>query len=117
MTPTSDQATLPARRTAGGGVRLPTLGNGARRLLGLVWPQRRPAEARAYRLGRDATLALRPGPAGLSLTCESGVFLVTQEGDLADHVLEAGATFRTEARGLVVAWALGAGVLVGPDRR
>ncbi len=90
----------------------------ARWLLGLAWPRPGPGStARAHRLARDGTLAFRPGRAGLTLTCESGVFLVTQEGDPEDHVLGAGDAFRTRTPGRVVAWAFQAGVLIGPARR
>lgn len=90
----------------------------ARWLAGLV-PFRRGRSwtVRAFRPDRDATVAFRPGRAGLDLRCQSGLFLVTQEGDPDDHVLAAGDSFRTASRGRVVAWAFEAGVLVGPGRR
>jgi hypothetical protein len=37
---------------------------------------------------------------------DSGVVLVTREGDLEDHVLEAGMELRLPCRGVAVAWAL-----------
>lgn len=111
-----DEATLPAESGTGAGWRLPPSGI-ARRLAALVASLRGAAATeRAIQLARDATLAFRPGRGGLTLTCESGVFLVTQEGDPDDHVLEAGDTFGTVAPGRVVAWAFESGVLVGPAR-
>jgi hypothetical protein len=68
--------------------------------------------ALAWEAALDGTRAFRPGPGGLALTCRHGTFLVTQAGDPEDHVLEAGGTFATGSPGLVVAWALRAGVLV-----
>ncbi len=116
MTSALDQATLPARR-GGGWIRSPQA-RLARWLLGLVPLRRAPrSTARTFRLGRDATLAFRARRAGLTLSCQSGVFLVTQEGDPDDHVLGSGDTFRTASPGRVVAWAFQAGVLVGPAQR
>ena len=57
------------------------------------------------------TVALRPGARGLSLRGQRGTFLVTQEGDPLDHVLEPGGELRTTRRGLVVIWALSDGVI------
>lgn len=37
---------------------------------------------------------------------DGGVILVTREGDLEDHVLEAGMELRLPRRGVAVAWAL-----------
>lgn len=70
------------------------------------------APPQAWEAALDWTHPFRPGPDGLVLTCRTGTFLVTQEGDPEDHVLEAGGSFRTRNPGLVVAWALRAGVLV-----
>lgn len=55
------------------------------------------------RLAGNETLRLS---AGIEVRCHSGTVLVTQEGDLDDHVLEAGDACRTRPRGRVVAWAL-----------
>ncbi len=116
MSTRGDEATLPAESGTDVGWRLPPAGI-ARWLAALASFLHRVAPAeRALQLARDATLAFRPGRGGLSLTCESGLFLVTQEGDPDDHVLEAGDTFRTVAPGRVVAWAFESGVLVGPAR-
>lgn len=64
-----------------------------------------------YRLRENGTVRFHPGRKGLALRASGGTFLVTQEGDLADHVLESDAEFRTRRRGLVVAWALADGAL------
>jgi len=56
-------------------------------------------------------VAIRPG-LGARLVCRAGTFLVTQEGDPTDHVLEAGDRFEGTSPELVVAWALREGVLV-----
>jgi hypothetical protein len=42
----------------------------------------------------------------VSVAVDSGVVLVTREGDLEDHVLEAGMELRLPRRGVAVAWAL-----------
>ena len=115
MAPPSDQATLPARR---GAAWSPSPLSGlARWALGLVFQRSASSSVRAFRLHQDATLAFRPGRAGLVLRCQSGMFLVTQQGDPDDHVLGSGDAFRTASRGRVVAWAFQAGVLIGPGRR
>jgi hypothetical protein len=117
MSTRGDQATLPAQPGADVGWRLPPAGI-ARWLAALgSFPRGAARAAHPYPLARDATLTFRAGRRGLALACESGVFLVTQEGDPDDHVLEAGDTFRTAAPGRVVAWAFQAGVLIGPSRR
>jgi len=60
--------------------------------------------AHALILRRDETLRL---PRGLELLVrvEHGTVLVMQEGDPADHVLEAGDALVLPAGGLAVAWA------------
>ncbi len=82
------------------------------------WARRaRPATERFWEAAVDGTAAFRPGSMGLALTCRAGTFLVTQEGDPVDHVLEAGDSFRTTSRGRVAAWALRPGTLeVGAAR-
>jgi hypothetical protein len=59
-----------------------------------------------WSLELDATLCLRPGREGLVVRATSGTVLVTQKGDLEDHVLEPGDQVRVRGDGLVVAWAL-----------
>lgn len=54
----------------------------------------------------NGVLSLRPGGCGLVLRCMSGLMVVTQKGDREDHELHPGDEFRTDRRGLVVAWAL-----------
>ena len=57
-------------------------------------------------LEADATVRVRPGRRGVSLTALCGTILVTQAGDVEDHVLERGMEHRFRGPGLVVAWAL-----------
>jgi len=65
----------------------------------------------------NATLRLIPRRGGLVLTSRDGTFLVTQERDPQDHVLEPGGELRLAGRGVVVVWALSDGALgVGPAR-
>lgn len=64
----------------------------------------------------DATLRFRPGRRGLELRSDGGTFLVTQEGDPVDHVLEPEDRYCTRRRGLVVVWALRAGRLAAERR-
>jgi hypothetical protein len=112
---------LDGSRTATIGLVLPgsTAGATARGALAVAlervggwWARRaRPAPARLWEAAADGTTAFRPGSMGLALTCRAGTFLVTQEGDPVDHVLEAGDSFRTSSRGRVAAWALCPGAL------
>ena len=67
------------------------------------------AAARPMHVGE--TLPLRPGRDGLVVRCRAGTVVVTQEGDLADHVLGASEEFRTSRRGRVVVWALANGAV------
>jgi hypothetical protein len=71
----------------------------------------RPAPAAIWDLPDNATVAIHPG-LGARLACRSGTFVVTQEGDPLDHLLEAGDRLEASSKGLVVAWALRQGVLV-----
>ncbi len=57
------------------------------------------------------TLRLLPRRDGLVLTSRAGTFLVTQERDPVDHVLEPGGELRTARRGVVVVWALSDGTI------
>jgi hypothetical protein len=66
------------------------------------WIDRRSQGLGTFTLARNATL--RPGRAVVRV--DRGTALVTQAGDLEDHVLSAGAEYRPAARGLVVLWAL-----------
>jgi hypothetical protein len=68
-------------------------------------------EAGILRVRENETVRFRPGRKGLALRAVRGTFLVTQEGDLEDHVLEGEGEFRTGSRGLVVAWAFVGGAL------
>ncbi|MFL5264241.1 MAG: DUF2917 domain-containing protein [Anaeromyxobacteraceae bacterium] len=64
-----------------------------------------PGEGRLA-LRRDETVRLRPRASGLVLEAQSGTIVVTQQGDLVDHVLTPGAAVRVPRGGVVVAWAL-----------
>jgi len=76
------------------------------------WARRgRTVPVRFWEAAVDETASFRPGATGLALTCRAGTFLVTQEHDPVDHVLEPGDSFRTTSRGRVAAWALGPGTL------
>jgi hypothetical protein len=59
-----------------------------------------------WSLGKDETSQLS-GPRGpVSIRVESGLVLVTREGDPEDYVLQAGEAVVLPPRGKVVAWAL-----------
>ncbi len=58
----------------------------------------------AWELPENATLRL-PAGSGLAVRVERGTVLVTQEGDLDDHVLERGDELVLSRPGLAVAWA------------
>lgn len=58
------------------------------------------------RLAGNATMRLPPGRNATIVRVERGTVLVTQEGDLEDHVLEAGDEIVLPRGGLAVAWAL-----------
>jgi hypothetical protein len=57
-------------------------------------------------LRRDATLALPRSAGGTRVQVQSGAVVVTQAGDLEDHVLRAGEVLTLPPGGVVVAWAL-----------
>jgi hypothetical protein len=57
-------------------------------------------------LEKDATVRVVPGRDGVTVRAVCGTVLVTQSGDLEDHVLERGMERRFRGRGKVVAWAL-----------
>ena len=60
---------------------------------------------KAWDLTENATLRL-PAGIGIVVRVECGTVLVTQEGDLDDHVLEKGDELVLSRPGLAVAWAL-----------
>ena len=62
-------------------------------------------------LRNNATLRLLPGRDGVEVTSRSGTFLVTQERDRDDHLLESGGHFRATGRGLVVVLAMSDGAV------
>jgi hypothetical protein len=66
-------------------------------------------------LSQDATIQLPPGRRGLVVRVERGVLLVTQEGDLDDHVLEPTQELRIPRGGLAVGWALAPATVVIAD--
>lgn len=66
-------------------------------------------------LSQDATIRLPPGQRGLVVRVERGVLLVTQEGDLDDHVLEPTQELRIPRGGLAVGWALQPATVVIAD--
>jgi hypothetical protein len=57
-----------------------------------------------WSLAEDATMRL-PSAAGTVVRVERGTILVTQAGDLEDHVLEGGDEVVLARSGLAVAWA------------
>ncbi|HSN92054.1 MAG TPA: hypothetical protein VLS93_12565 [Anaeromyxobacteraceae bacterium] len=69
----------------------------------------------AIRVRGNGTVRFRPGRKGLALRSLGGTFLVTQEGDRIDHVLDGAGEFRTRERGLVVAWALEDGAIAARE--
>ena len=56
-------------------------------------------------LEENATLRLPAGEDGVSVRIVRGTVLVTQEGDLDDHVLEVGDELVLSGTGRAVAWA------------
>ena len=60
----------------------------------------------SWDLDRDGTMRIPRGAGATVIRVDRGVVLVTREGDLDDHVLEAGMELRVSGPGLVVAWAL-----------
>jgi hypothetical protein len=102
---TPDSGMVLPRDTAGATVR-GTLAAALERVRGWWVRHARPVRAHLWEVAVDGTIAFRPGSMGLALTCRAGTFLVTQEGDPVDHVLEAGDSFRTSSCGRVAAWAL-----------
>ncbi len=57
-------------------------------------------------LARDQVLRLPAWREGSAVRVESGMVVVTREGDPEDHVLQAGAELRVPGHGLALAWAL-----------
>jgi hypothetical protein len=58
------------------------------------------------RMRANTAWSIRPGSCGLALRCVSGLVVVTQKDDPKDHELLPGDEYRTNRRGLVVAWAV-----------
>jgi hypothetical protein len=63
------------------------------------------SSAGAWDLAENATMRLPGGRFATVVRIERGTVLVTQEGDLEDHVLEAGDELVLPPGGLAVAWA------------
>jgi hypothetical protein len=61
---------------------------------------------RSWRLGKNETSRLSGWRGPVAIRVESGVVLVTREGDPEDHVLRAGEAVVLPPSGKVVAWAL-----------
>jgi len=61
--------------------------------------------AGAWELAENTAMRLPRGSFATMVRVERGTVLVTQEGDLKDHVLEAGDEFVLRPSGLAVAWA------------
>ena len=74
-------------------------------VLRLPWSFTENAERR-WQLGKDETSNLSGLHGPVAIRVESGVVVVTREGDPKDHVLRAGETVVLPRRGKVVAWAL-----------
>ena len=76
-----------------------------RRERSLVHAAARSRDAPASDLAENATMRLPRGRFATIVRVERGTVLVTREGDLEDHVLEAGDELVLPAGGLAVAWA------------
>lgn len=59
----------------------------------------------AWELDENAAVALPHGPAASVVRVHRGTVLVTQAGDLEDHLLEGGQELVLRPRGRAVAWA------------
>jgi len=71
-----------------------------------TWMSSPTGQEKVVELKRDATLALPRGAKGVRVQVLRGAVLVTQAGDLEDHVLRTGEVLTLPPGGLVVAWAL-----------
>jgi ferric-dicitrate binding protein FerR (iron transport regulator) len=56
-------------------------------------------------LAENVAIPLSRGRLAKVVRVERGTVVVTQEGDLVDHVLQPGDELRLDVRGLAVAWA------------
>jgi hypothetical protein len=61
---------------------------------------------RSWQLRKDETSNLSGSRGPVAIRVESGLVLVTREGDPEDHLLRAGEVVVLPPRGKVVAWAL-----------
>jgi hypothetical protein len=64
-----------------------------------------PGAGEPWVLAENAVMPLPRGRSATVVRVESGTVLITQEGDLEDHVLVSGDEILLRARGLAVAWA------------
>jgi hypothetical protein len=64
-----------------------------------------PPADEAWVLPENAVMPLPRGRSAKVVRVESGTVMITQEGDLEDHVLVSGDEIRLHAHGLAVAWA------------
>ena len=61
---------------------------------------------RRFQLARNEAAQLSASRGSVAIRVESGLVVVTREGDPEDHVLRAGEALVLPPRGKVVAWAL-----------
>ena len=71
-----------------------------------LWRKRGEALDQMQELGKDVTLQLPHGRAGMLVKVERGLVLVTREGDREDHLITGGSEVLIPAGGVTVAWAL-----------
>lgn len=64
-----------------------------------------PSIGRAWHLDENSAMRLPRGKPALVVRVERGTVLLTQAGELEDHLLEEGEAFVLAGRGLTVAWA------------
>jgi hypothetical protein len=71
--------------------------------------------ANRWELAENETMRLPRGPFPTAIRIERGTVLITQEGDLDDHVLEPGDEIVIPVGGLAVAWAFTEAVIASRD--
>jgi hypothetical protein len=64
-----------------------------------------PGTNEGWELAKNAAMRLPRSRSAKIVRVERGTVLVTREGDLEDHILEAGDELFLDVRGLAVAWA------------
>jgi hypothetical protein len=70
------------------------------------WRKRDETLDRIQELGKDVTLQIPRGRAGMLVKVERGLVLVTREGDRQDHLIAGGSEVLIPTGGVTVAWAL-----------